>query len=1356
MELNAVSWWCIYFQIGVLMVMGLATMAFMFYRRREILRVQKEAKKLGGQWGQALIFQSPDDIPRHFVQYGFKSTWVGTAVVYSWVVAPLVGYILMAIGCYLTYTVGQDLYAPPSVDFWKRAFGDWNGIMAPWCVLFTLVHVVAGVMSKFMSAIRARALLPVARMADATHVVIDEDVSYNPDNTSDPEGRKQGKVWFAAPMLEALNTRYKRALTRQVVHIQVVKRCATAGQTRYEDEETTLSHTEESDVELDTGSISNISQGLPLLKSQRLIEYTCVRYIYDEESDAFLPQGQWEPTPKQLHARVKQGGLSVEAARRALGQCGPNEIKVKVSTVPEVLTAEFCDFTQIFNSIGVWNYMVYSAWNVASIWLSMAIFSGLYRALCIIRPSQQQVAEMAEMKQRCEVLRDGSWVHVEANEIALGDVVKIEDGEGAKLPCDGILVAGSIVVNESMLTGEPMPIAKAPVEDGEKAVVSDKLNKAYAGTLTLESTGPFGGKAAMIATSVGASTTRGQMIRMVLFPSTVSFKYTDQLPIVYAGMVVFTLLIVYIIMTHSNMGSPIVNYMAVAGSIAMCLSPMLPVSIVMGQSVSAARLGDKKGEYNIKCLQPARIPIAGKISTMVFDKTGTITKGTMDFAAVIGVTQAAFAQRVELNSSHPASSENRAKVANPTLVPQRLQHALACCHTVKQLKDGQLVGNQVECAMVRTCGWQRSGQNMVSPSGETLTIVRELEFDHHRMTSGTVARRADGGLEVFIKGSYEKVRQIAKGSSVPADYDRITAACAKDNFYTLGVSFKELPQTTTDGQLANMTRDQLEADVEVCGLLLFRNEMKADSGEAIARLREGGIRSVMCTGDNELTGIAVARKCGIVFTSCLKGDMINSRLVWTDPDLDLHKPVDLDSDPDSQLAVTFTAWRHLLQEDEQLLAAIWPRLVVFGRMKPNDKINVVKFLQNQGLVVGMAGDGGNDCGGLRAAHAGVALSDAEASMVSPFSTGRVGEGAASDDITLQTVPDLIREGRACLATNLATFQYFMVYGLSVTTIRTIVVVLSAQTYGEWVWITMDIMIGVCMVFCMTQSEAAKTLASYRPTGSLLGPKTVLGVAFPYLTSVAALLFGFHRLWGKPWYDHLNPTQDIHILPQEWMKKGDNYDIPVASLVVFTTLSTTAYVSTYGGAFRRNVLRNTGLNVLYAIGLFGVFFMCFTDPSPASCIFRINCDTEASLAGSGIPVLSQFSAGGTGGCFLGPQVKYWQPLVNSSQPWLPKADEHCLPPDSALKVLPLDDPTISTGKGMLLPHCYGPNNCYSTDFKLELGAILAVFILLNHLFAKFVLMGPVADVIRKHRQQQHRGVDESEECSESEVSSECAE
>lgn len=88
-------------------------------------------------------------------------------------------------------------------------------------------------------------------------------------------------------------------------------------------------------------------------------------------------------------------------------------------------------------------------------------------------------------------------------------------------------------------------------------------------------------------------------------------------------------------------------------------------------------------------------------------------------------------------------------------------------------------------------------------------------------------------------------------------------------------------------------------------------------------------------------------------------------------------------------------------------------------MTPANKIDVVKQFVERDLIVGMCGDGGNDCGALRVAHAGMALSDAEASVVSPFT---------SKSKTCVNVVDLLREGKAALHTNLSSYKFLIMYG----------------------------------------------------------------------------------------------------------------------------------------------------------------------------------------------------------------------------------------------------------------------------------------------------------------------------------------
>ena len=117
----------------------------------------------------------------------------------------------------------------------------------------------------------------------------------------------------------------------------------------------------------------------------------------------------------------------------------------------------------------------------------------------------------------------------------------------------------------------------------------------------------------------------------------------------------------------------------------------------------------------------------------------------------------------------------------------------------------------------------------------------------------------------------------------------------------------------------------------------------------------------------------------------------------------------------TELVMLGEIWRGLGEAERENLL---PNIRIFARTSPDDKLKVVEQYISKGLVVAMCGDGGNDCGALRAAHVGIALSDAEASIVSPF-TGL--------DRSCLGVVDVLLEGRACLSSAFTCYKYMLMY-----------------------------------------------------------------------------------------------------------------------------------------------------------------------------------------------------------------------------------------------------------------------------------------------------------------------------------------
>ena len=155
----------------------------------------------------------------------------------------------------------------------------------------------------------------------------------------------------------------------------------------------------------------------------------------------------------------------------------------------------------------------------------------------------------------------------------------------------------------------------------------------------------------------------------------------------------------------------------------------------------------------------------------------------------------------------------------------------------------------------------------------------------------------------------------------------------------------------------------------------------------------------------------------------------------------------------------------------------------------------------------MCGDGGNDCGALKAAHIGIALSDAEASIVAPFT---------SLDKSITSVTDVLKEGRCALASALASYKYMILYG-QVSCINQVVNAYFHISFAEWNWVFIDGIWTVTMAFSLPLAKAAKKLSFKRPTASILGPHTLSSACGILAINFLFLVFGLVALFHQDWF-----------------------------------------------------------------------------------------------------------------------------------------------------------------------------------------------------------------------------------------------
>ncbi|KAI8144258.1 hypothetical protein BJV82DRAFT_557186 [Fennellomyces sp. T-0311] len=971
----------------------------------------------------------------------------------------------------------------------------------------------------------------------------------------------------------------------------------------------------------------------------RYFIYQCTRYVYHPESMLFTPH-EFVLGETNAELAEQKGGLSAEEAARREELVGPNFIDVYVPNVGMALLREFSSFFYIYQFTVLWLFYYFAYWEVGVADTAVILLSAFVKVFVRLR-SERRIKKMAEFTDKINILRDGEWTEMSTADIVPGDVFEVANGK--TVPCDAVILSGNIVVDESSLTGEPLPIRKVPLRTDDFAMYdrlgASKICTIFCGTtISQAQSTEHGARVTALATQTGTGTDKGELVKKILFPSPVSFIFNEQIKITILILlccgVVCLGLAIWLYATGTS------AWLYAMFAIAQLVSPLLPAALVIGQSVSAGRLRSR----NIFCVDLPRILMAGKVQLFCFDKTGTLTREGLDFYGVQAVAGIEPVADEKAKCSNPIFDEQVDAVEK---VPRLMQIGLATCHAVTTLND-QLIGNPVDIEMFRSSQWklEESGDDVVDtltpPSTAQINapvhILKRFEFVHVRMSmSVAVLDTHTNKVHIFVKGAYEKIKDLSNSDSIPANYDQTASNLARYGCYVLALSHREIDLEEIGGIEAfrNWSRDQMEQDIDFMGLIIFKNQLKEDTTENIAELKAGATRTIMITGDTALTGVFIARQCGMALPNSriLLGDLDKAidRIVWQDvdepdtfPDVNVDEYLLNKDHTPVELAVTGKAFQWLV--DTNLIRKYLLDIRIFARMTPTGKVQCVQLHMERGITA-MTGDGGNDCGALRAAHVGIAMSDAEASIVSPFSTSVR---------SVRSCVELLLQGRAALATSITGYKYLIMYGQVMMMLKIFTFYFSV-TMSQYIWIAIDVFITVFLTWAVSQSRAADRLEEERPTARLLGPQTMASCLGLVALNWMFLSGGFKLLYNQDWFRCNEFDSNASDLSKWWLL-ADNYEAEVLALMCLFMFINNAAVFSFGHKFRQPIYRNYPLLFLWALYLAILSYWMLGDPNRFGCLFRVNCGTKEVLAQFNWPVPPTYIE------------QYNTPLGHNVMPW----------------------------------------------------------------------------------------------------------
>lgn len=535
-------------------------------------------------------------------------------------------------------------------------------------------------------------------------------------------------------------------------------------------------------------------------------------------------------------------------------------------------------------------------------------------------------------KDQCKVYRNGLVSVIDVDDVVVGDKVLLQSGD--KIPADGVLVSGSLRVDNSALNGEAEECKKtAAPEDFSLAddITGDTFVDAHS---LFRGAVVFDGEGVLDVRKVGLSTMMGKMAEEMQedepeSPLKVKLgKLAKQISTFgYIGAIVISILyIAYFVVSAGGISEylsigagqilqDVVEAVSLAIVIIVCAVPEglpLMISLVLMQNTS------KMLDHNVLVRKAEGIETAGSLNILFSDKTGTITKGMLevvDFFTADG-------KSIDISD---LDSHREVKGLVDLAIGKNTQSMYDASHRV-------IGGNATDQALMKFIG-EKTYQELAGSREYVVSASQGFNS-----TNKFSQARIDGAGKTFYKGAPEKLLASAKkyldadGNVRELDktvLDRKIDELASKAMRVLafGYSEKELAENT------------IHDDIVIIGLVGIRDDVRAEAKEAIEEVQNAGIQVVMITGDRLETAVAIAKDAGL-----------------------------LRNDSDRALS---SAQLNEMSDDE--VKKIIPQIRVIARALPTDKSRMVRLCQEMNLVVGMTGDGVNDSPALKRADVGFAM-----------------------------------------------------------------------------------------------------------------------------------------------------------------------------------------------------------------------------------------------------------------------------------------------------------------------------------------------------------------------------------------------
>ena len=659
------------------------------------------------------------------------------------------------------------------------------------------------------------------------------------------------------------------------------------------------------------------------------------------------------------------------------------------------------------------------------------------------------IKRIKEVKKREEEAKNQKSINTVLNKYKEKDILPVT--------CDMVILNGNAIVNESMLTGESTPQIKDSVTkmnhlhndyldtkykhknliifSGTKVVKIERNNNEIL-PKNIRDEPPDKGIICLVI-KTGFLTTQGKFLHKVLYNKEKNNENSKKEDIILIGILFLIALIASCyVLIKGIISEDISTYKLILRCIIIITSIIpadLPIELSLINNKSLSFLESKR----IVCIEPFRIPLAGKIDICCFDKTGTLTTDEFILKGVVDINT--YKYELALNTNEETFT------------------ILLGCNSLIDI-EGRLVGDPIDIAIFKETGGKIDNNEIICKRKTKIIPIRKYKFESDLKKITVLAKifsekhKKNYLNRVLCKGAPEVIKTLLK--DIPKNYDECYLNWSKKGYKILALAYND-----NEDFDYNTKREELEKNLIFSGFAIFENPLKPNVDKYINQLIKAKYNICIITGDHLLATIKISKDLKLGPDNFLSLKIENNKMKWND--LNNNYIRETNSIEEVQklsnyytLGITGEEYKkiNLIQNIPKIYEAI-QYIKLFCRVSQIQKDNIIKDLIKCGRYPSMCGDGSNDIGALKYAAIGVVMLNIKESKIQkkePFNFLSFDEETiiknwdatvvapfTSKSDSIKCVKNIFVQGRCALVTNIQMYKIFIINSLMTIYIESI-------------------------------------------------------------------------------------------------------------------------------------------------------------------------------------------------------------------------------------------------------------------------------------------------------------------------------